>query len=199
MGLQEISDATVQYISSLKLDKNNIKIYSENGFFKPFLENLESLLLNKDTDIISLALNENNPFNNLISLKSLIALEIQLNRNGISSAIRVGDKTLQGTLQTSSVYDIANRFLNDSEKEKALEEYGKDLYTKNSIFLQVIAKSEKFKNYFEIAFNSPEAMKMFGTNSGENSDIDELSNFDRLVFYMYSLTENRGNIELEKT
>ena len=198
MGLQEISDSTVQYISSLKLDKNNIKIYSENGLFKPFLKNLENILLDKDLDIISLSLNENNPFSNLISLKSLIALEVDLNRNSISSAIRAGDKTLQGTLQTSSVYDIANRFLNDSEREKALEEYGKDLYTKNSIFLQVIAKSEKFKNYFEIAFNSPEAMKMFGTNSGENSDIDELSNFDRLVFYMHSLTENRGNIELEK-
>ena len=198
MGLQEISDSTVQYISSLKLDKNNIKIYSENGLFKPFLKNLENILLDKDLDIISLSLNENNPFSNLISLKSLIALEVDLNRNSISSAIRAGDKTLQGTLQTSSIYDITNRFLNDSEREKALEEYGKDLYTKNSIFLQVIAKSEKFKNYFEIAFNSPEAMKMFGTNSGENSDIDELSNFDRLVFYMHSLTENRGNIELEK-
>ena len=198
MGLQEISDSTVQYISSLKLDKNNIKIYSENGLFKPFLKNLENILLDKDLDIISLSLNENNPFSNLTSLKSLIALEVDLNRNSISSAIRAGDKTLQGTLQTSSIYDITNRFLNDSEREKALEEYGKDLYTKNSIFLQVISKSEKFKSNFEIAFNSPEAMKMFGTNSGENSDIDELSNFDRLVFYMHSLTENRGNIELEK-
>ena len=97
------------------------------------LKNLENILLNKDLDVISLSLNENNPFNDLVSLRSLIALEVELNRNSISSAIRVGDKTLQGTLQTSSIYDISNKFLNDFEREKALKEYGKDLYTKNFV------------------------------------------------------------------
>ena len=198
LGFYGINDNTIEYIIHTRNSQGGIDLYGERNFFKPLLENLKNILNSKE-DFLVYTNSEKSPYNNLISLNAIIKKEVELNNNAIASAIRVGEKTLQGTLQGTSVYDIAKSFLNDTEREKALKEFGQDLYTKNNILLEVIANSQKFRENFELAFNSPEVMKIHGKNVFGNSDIDEISNSDRLAFYFNMFTNTKGEILLEDT
>jgi hypothetical protein len=196
LGFYGINDNTIQYIINTKNSQGNINLYGEKILFKPLLENLKNILNSKEAFSL-FGTYEKSPYRNLEGLNTLIKKEVEINGSAIASAIRVSEKTLQGTLQGTAAYDIAKTFLNETEREKALKEFGQDLYTKDNILIEVIAKSQKFRENFELAFNSPEVMKIHGKNVFGNSDIDEISNSDRLAFYFNMFVNTKGEILLE--
>ncbi len=142
----------------------------------------------------------NNPFKNSV-FKGLINTEILINGSSVASSIRVGGKTMQGTIQNTSAYDINQNIT--SENSEILEQFLDIPYTKNNLILNLLKENEDFREFYKgIAFSSPEALKLHGRENFQDTNFDKLSETDNLItlfsLYTYNqhpnITKNKGKI-----
>jgi len=123
-------------------------------------------------------------------VKEIVNIEINLNGSDITKSMRVGDKTMQGIIAKTMIYDMVRDITPTEGSDGTLQT--SDLHntlsnaalSKDNFILKFLNESETFRELFSVDFVSLEASKQQGQKVFQDRGVVSLR---RLVF-MISLT-----------
>lgn len=199
--IRKVADA----FGLLRIPDNALKKYSETynpfrkngGIFYFINEKLKKLVkeekFNKQRGLASLDMLDN--ANDIMAdastaLKSLIQIDTQLNKAEVSRAIRVGGNTYQGTSNSTMIQDILAKLKEDKSEQLALLNETK--LGENNYFIKLLEGNEEFKNFTDISWVSPNALKLHGSNSAENAEVDTLGESDYIASLFAQYSNQKG-------
>lgn len=172
------------------ITRDGDRIYSTtSGILGVFNKNLKEILAkNENEERVTLDDPTNSPFKNASGvINDLIDIDVELNGTRVSKSFRVGGKSIQGAIQKMMVYDIKEDLKNpDSELVQNLSVIP---YSKNNYVLNLLKNNPKFREYFDISFASPEAIKQNKQKVFDDRKINKLSATDNMLT-QYALFQN---------
>lgn len=173
------------------LEQKGNNIFLKGHLVGVFEENLKNILSNINKDEYrkyNRYSKESNPYKNAKGvLEELKNLDTDLNGTRVSKSFRVEGKSYQGSIQKMMVYDIEEQ-LKDTNTllfQSLLE----IPYSKNNYILNLLKNNDKFKQFFDISFISPLALKQDKQKAYDDRNIDKLSKTDSMLS-QYGLFQN---------
>jgi hypothetical protein len=172
MGITEISE---QGIKTYLFEKKKLP-----EFFQGFYNSLAEVRSSPEK---SNNIEENNPIKERHGqLKILLYAEMVANGTSVNSSVRVGEKTLQGIIANTSLYDINQSLTSENTYEETVGNYLLAPENKDNTILNLLLTDENFRQSFSrLAFSSPSAIGVQGKSDSDRTNIDELSPKDILM------------------
>ena len=174
--------------------KSLFELGSKNGLYGGLLGYLQQMAT-KDSDISILEDNTNHPFNNINKhLDSFIDVEQKYTKHTTTISFRDGGKSIYAKPLPNSATDMANKLVKDEGFRSVMLNKA---YNGKSVLLELIHTNDKFRNFFGVDYVANTALKEYGNNFTENSEITSLSEVDKEIVRLGGLVDmKQGEINL---
>jgi len=124
------------------------------------------------------------------AMRSLLDIEVMLNRDFVGNAVHVNGKTVQSLMNNTALYDINQRL---SGSEGLVDAYLSLPYSARNYLLRMLKGDKNLRDLFgDIGVSSPEALKSGDNEAYGDTEFDKIPEKDNLIAVLGLFTNRMG-------